>query len=164
MFTYTQTSNAQSIHRETCRTITVVRRRLRWCGMFFNFHVADHHTYFVGSEERGFGMWAHSCYYDEVIQAAPHSINTCEIIRGLPFCFGRVDDPSQFENAVTPTVGLPADANGDNAVDFLEFPLLSQNYGQQDDTRYSVRDFNWDGVIDLTDFLILSENFGRHME
>ena len=28
----------------------------------YNFRVADHHTYFVGSDEWGFSVWAHNAY------------------------------------------------------------------------------------------------------
>jgi hypothetical protein len=28
----------------------------------YNLRIADHHTYFVGDDWRGFGTWAHNAY------------------------------------------------------------------------------------------------------
>ncbi|MEM7681867.1 MAG: dockerin type I domain-containing protein [Planctomycetota bacterium] len=56
---------------------------------------------------------------------------------------------------------LPGDANGDGAVDLLDFDVLAQNFGQPTAGGASAGDFNGDGVVDLLDFDLLSQNFGN---
>ena len=51
---------------------------------------------------------------------------------------------------------LAGDANGDGVVDFGDFAILSNSFGQAN----AAADFNSDGIVDSADFAILSDNFG----
>lgn len=51
------------------------------------------------------------------------------------------------------------DANGDNQVDFADFAILQNGYGQSGKTR-DQGDFNGDGRITFEDFAILQNNYG----
>ena len=46
-------------------TVEFVRDTGEWVPVY-NLRVADHHTYFVGSEEWGFSVWAHNTYYPQL--------------------------------------------------------------------------------------------------
>lgn len=59
---------------------------------------------------------------------------------------------------------LPGDADGNGAVDFADFLVLSQNFGRADDVAFADGDFDADGEIDFSDFLLLSSNFGRRLK
>ena len=63
-------------------------------------------------------------------------------------------------SAVTVLVTLPGDANLDSKVDFNDFLLLQQNFGQTN-TRFDQGNFNYDGATDFNDFLLLQQNFGQ---
>lgn len=54
---------------------------------------------------------------------------------------------------------LPGDFNGDSAVDFADFLIMSANYGQ--DASYAGGDLDLANGIDFADFLTLSSNFGQ---
>ncbi len=53
---------------------------------------------------------------------------------------------------------LRGDADGDGEVQFSDFVILSENFG--DSGGYTRGDFDKDGEIQFSDFVILSENFG----
>lgn len=57
-------------------------------------------------------------------------------------------------------IGVPpaGDTNGDFAVDFSDFLVLSQNFAEQVDGP-SMGDFNEDGFVSFADFLILAHEF-----
>ena len=55
---------------------------------------------------------------------------------------------------------LAGDLNGDRAVDFTDFLVLSTNFGEAG-LEYSDGDINCDGEVGFADFLVLSENFGQ---
>ena len=53
------------------------------------------------------------------------------------------------------------DVDGDGQVQFADFLVLYENYGQsRDDLKYEEGDLNLDGVVDLGDFGMHSINFG----
>jgi uncharacterized protein (TIGR03382 family) len=55
--------------------------------------------------------------------------------------------------------GYVGDANDDGTVNFSDFIILSQNFGQPG--TWNQANFNNDSVIDFTDFVTLSQNFGN---
>jgi hypothetical protein len=56
---------------------------------------------------------------------------------------------------------LPGDANGDGIVDFADFVILSQHFGQSTVNGPADGDFDFSGVVDFADFVILSQYFGK---
>ncbi|MEM6749809.1 MAG: PEP-CTERM sorting domain-containing protein [Planctomycetota bacterium] len=54
----------------------------------------------------------------------------------------------------------PADTNGDQTIDLLDFDNLAAAFGRPSTRRNLDGDFNADGVVDLLDFDILAQNFG----
>ena len=55
----------------------------------------------------------------------------------------------------------PGDTNNDGFVSFLDFLVLSDNFGNQGGMTWADGDFTCDGNIDFADFLILSNAFGN---
>jgi hypothetical protein len=55
---------------------------------------------------------------------------------------------------------LNGDADFDGKVQFSDFLILSENYGQAD-SSWSAGDFNSDGLVGFPDFLILANKFGE---
>jgi hypothetical protein len=53
----------------------------------------------------------------------------------------------------------PADANSDGVVDFDDFTILSQHFGQSTNRGYADGDFDGDGKVTFADFAILARNF-----
>jgi Ca2+-binding EF-hand superfamily protein len=56
---------------------------------------------------------------------------------------------------------MPGDADGNGAVEFADFLILSSNFGKNADAAFADGDFNEDGKVNFNDFLLLSTNFGR---
>lgn len=142
----------------------------------FNFHVADHHTYFVGGESWEFKAWVHNCSgcppEAEVEFKADRSFHF--LIRdnatSTIMFMGRIDDPLQDSNSLTPTFeeidtsanpadALPGDANGDRVVDFADFLVLAQNFGKVEDAIFAEGDFDGNGAVNFQDFLLLAAQF-----
>ena len=61
-------------------------------------------------------------------------------------------DHLQFGNAAE-----PGDTNLDGAVDFADFLMLAEHFGEQGD--WSAGDSNFDGIVEFADFLQLANNF-----
>ena len=57
------------------------------------------------------------------------------------------------------THGLIGDLNGDGVVEFADFLILSDSFGEDVDPPGTSGDINSDGRVDFTDFLILSDHF-----
>ena len=136
----------------------------------YNFRVADYHTYFVGDEEWGFAIWTHNDYIGPCFRADRpfHMLIRDNTTSAITF-MGRIDDPTQADNSLSPSVdvdepaGLPGDADGDQDVDFKDFLILAQNFGR-DDATVADGDFNEDSIVNFQDFVILAENFGQTAE
>jgi hypothetical protein len=60
-------------------------------------------------------------------------------------------------------VAIPGDANANGEVDFGDFQIFEQNFGQSN-ARWSQGDFNEDGVVNTADFAILIKNYGRRQD
>ena len=63
-------------------------------------------------------------------------------------------------NNVTVMVTLAGDANLSGTVDFNDFLILQNNFGNTG-TRFDQGNFNYDGQTDFNDFLALQNNFGQ---
>ena len=59
---------------------------------------------------------------------------------------------------------LPADINFDGVVDFVDFLILSRNFGKDTNVTFSEGDINADGQISFADFMLISQSFGRQVE
>ena len=59
-----------------------------------------------------------------------------------------------------PVAGIPGDIDNNGAVDFADFPVLSNMFGQSVDAGTGA-DIDGDGEVAFGDFLILSDNFGQ---
>lgn len=57
--------------------------------------------------------------------------------------------------------GLFADLDGSGTVDFVDFLILSSNFGRDAEVVFADGDVTGDGMVDLADFLALSADFGR---
>jgi hypothetical protein len=55
--------------------------------------------------------------------------------------------------------GFLGDANDDGTVNFSDFIILSQNFGQSG--NWNAANFNNDALVDFTDFVMLSQTFGQ---
>ena len=55
---------------------------------------------------------------------------------------------------------LPGDVDGNGMVDFLDFLILSDNFGSRAASPQQ-GDINGDSIIDFDDFVMLSANFGK---
>ena len=72
-------------------------------------------------------------------------------------------DPDAVDQVVGEEVGIEAgegvvgDIDGNGVVEFADFLILSNNFGQETDQG----DLNGDGTVDFADFLLLADNFGN---
>lgn len=73
----------------------------------FNFNVAHDHTYFVGG---GPGIWVHNDYGDYITLNRPFHFFITDNTTSTILFMGRLRDPSQLTNEVTPTVVPEPDA------------------------------------------------------
>ncbi|MDB5328743.1 MAG: autotransporter [Phycisphaerales bacterium] len=63
-------------------------------------------------------------------------------------------------DTVTLRITLPGDADLNGTVDFNDFLVLQNNFGQAG-TRFDQGNFNYDGQTDFNDFLALQNSFGQ---
>jgi serpin B len=128
----------------------------------FNLRVADHHTYFVGDDDWSFAVWTHNFYDDGFYADRPfHFLIRDNVTDAIAF-MGRIDDPTQLENSVTPTVeatgGPPGDYNRDGAVDDADYDVWRAAYGA---TGVGLpADGNGDGVVNAADYTVWRDNEG----
>ncbi len=74
-------------------------------------------------------------------------------------CAGAVGEVD-LANIIIDLIGsITGDADGSGAVEFSDFLVLANNFGQPG--QYSDGDFDWNGTVEFSDFLILSNNFGK---
>ncbi len=100
----------------------------------------------------------------DVRPGAESSLPQDALIRGDELVF-TADDGNGFDlwSIGIEQASLPGDANHDDVVDFIDFLIVSENFGREITGGVAVGDFNEDGDVSFEDFLLISENFGRTM-
>jgi subtilisin-like proprotein convertase family protein len=63
-----------------------------------------------------------------------------------------------FEKVILP---MPGDANEDGTVNFADFVVLANNFGNETAWGPAAGDFNADGLVNFADFVVLANNFGQ---
>ena len=125
----------------------------------YNFRVADYHTYFVGRPEWGFAVWTHNDYGGPAFNAnRPFHFFIRDNTTSALLFMGRVDDPTQLDNELTPSVArIPGDSNGDgvfNSTDFLRvFQIGKYEDGIPSNATFDEGDWNGDGDFDSADLV-----------
>lgn len=103
----------------------------------YNLRVVDHRTYFVGSESWGFGVWVHNFYDTGYYVNRPFHMMIRDNTTSAIVFMGRIDDPSQLQNDLNPTVTtIDADFNSDQSIDGSDFLTWQQGYGSTYDSDH----------------------------
>ena len=133
----------------------------------YNLRVAGHRTYFVGSRAWKFGVWVHNNYLDFEANRPFHFLIRDNTTSAITF-MGRINDPTQAENNVVPTVSnvVPAtgDFDGDGDVDGRDFLAWQRGYGMTTGAALANGDSNADGDVDGEDLATWQETYGQPME
>jgi hypothetical protein len=119
----------------------------------YNLRVADDRTYFVGSAKWGFAVWVHN---DACIPEFDLNREFDVIIRdnatSTILFMGRISDPSQLQNSVSPTFVAPnADFDGNLRVDGQDFLAWQRGSGKLNGATADTGDADHDGDVDRTD-------------
>jgi Pretoxin HINT domain/Serpin (serine protease inhibitor) len=129
----------------------------------YNLRVAGHRTYFVGSREWRFGVWVHNEYGAFEANRSFHFMIRDNTTSTISF-MGRIDDPTQSENEVTPNVSTVTPANadfdGDGDVDGRDFLAWQRGFGMSG-PMLANGDSNADGHVDGADLSAWQSAFGQ---
>ena len=132
----------------------------------YNFQVADHHTYFVGREKWGFAIWTHNHCGGEPREFRAdrpfHFLIRDNASSALLF-MGRVNDPTQTENNLTPTAErIAGDSNGDGRFNSSDLVLAFEAGKYEDDVAGNASfvegDWNGDGDFTTADLVFAFQN------
>ena len=74
-------------------------------------------------------------------------------------CACAAGDFEQANEILVEIGSLAGDADGNGTVEFQDFVILANNFGQVG--QYTDGDFDWDGMVDFPDFVILANNFAK---
>ena len=127
----------------------------------YNLTVADHHTYFVGSESWGFAVWAHnSCGGEPEFNAnRPFHMLIRDNATSAIMFMGRIDDPTQLQNDLDPTVvETNADFDSDGDADGFDYLTWQRGYGVG--TTLAEGDANGSGTVDGDDLTVWESQYG----
>lgn len=128
----------------------------------YNMRVADYHTYFVGSANWGFAVWVHnSCIDTFRLDRSFHLLIRDNATSTILF-MGRINDPQQLQNEVTPTVVQPSgDFDGNNVVDGNDFLMWQRGLGRTTGAAKYDGDGDGDGDVDASDLGYWTHSFGQ---
>jgi serpin B len=128
----------------------------------YNMRVADYHTYFVGSAKWGFAVWVHnSCVDTFLLDRSFHLLIRDNATSTILF-MGRINDPTQLENEVTPSVvQASADFDGNSFVDGNDFLMWQRGLGRTSGAAKHDGDGDGDGDVDAADFGYWAGAFGQ---
>jgi hypothetical protein len=129
----------------------------------YNLRVADDRTYFVGSAIWGFAVWVHNdaCIPEFDLNREFDVIIRDNTTASILF-MGRISDPSQLQNEVSPSFAAPkADFDGNLIVDGHDFLAWQRGAGRLDGAAASDGDGDQDGDVDRTDLGYWRAAFGQ---
>ncbi len=124
----------------------------------YNLRVADHHTYFVGSASWGFAVWTHNLYGTGFYANRPFHFLIRDNTSSTFLFLGRIDDPTQSENRLVPTIQrIAGDSNDDghfNSADLVQV-LEAGEYEDEieDNSTWEEGDWNRDGDFNTADLV-----------
>ncbi len=128
----------------------------------YNLRVADFHTYFVGGKGWRFALWAHNgCIPELSVNRAFDFLIRDNTTSTLLF-MGRIDDPTQRDNEVTPSVATPStDFNDDTTIDGADFLAWQRGVPMVSGATRARGDSDYDFDVDRDDFNRWLSTFGQ---
>jgi len=137
----------------------------------YNMRVADHHTYFVGSKEWGFAVWAHNRCGDEGVAQfealRPFHYAIRDNATSATLFMGRTTDPTNpLRQRITPSVQqrIAGDVDGNGQVDLDDLYIVSKNVNVvKTNAAWEDGDLDADGQVGLSDFIIISDFVLNHL-
>lgn len=133
------------------------------------FTVYNNELFFNAHDGQTFQVWRLNGEDPEVLtsfEPNDNSFETSKFIEAADTLFfrGAGSDGLELWTATLDEIPLLAgDVDGNGKVEFADFLILSQNFGQDVSSR-SEGDLDGNGKVEFADFLLLSQNFGAQIE
>jgi serine protease inhibitor len=128
----------------------------------YNLRVADYRTFFVGAEKWGFAIWVHNACIPEMTLNRPFHLLIRDNTTSTTLFMGRIDNPLQLQNTVTPTVVEPnADFDGNLIVDGADFLAWQRGLGRTAGATSVDGDSDGDGDVDKNDLVQWAGGYGQ---